>query len=119
MKTLLDIMFIIMIVGFSQQLRSNEDSLYQDSITNILNSDINDSSKIRTLYVASKNLKNSNPQLALSYAYDALELVKNTNDSILKGLVNNRIGLLYLRLGNFDLAEEFILKKPTDTIAAK
>lgn len=57
MKTLLHIVFIILIIGLSQQLRCNEGPPYQDSITIILNSDINDSAKISPLYLASKNLK--------------------------------------------------------------
>lgn len=89
---------------------ASKDSLYQDSITQILSIDISDSAKTYIYYSATARLKNSNPQLALSYAYNALELAANSTDSLLLGLVNNRIGLIYLNLGKYELAEEFLLK---------
>ncbi len=101
---------MIALVGLPQHLFSSEGSLYQDSIATLVENIISDPAKARVFYSISKNLKNNNPQLALSYAYRALKLVENSNDSILQGLVNNRIGLIYLSLGCYDLAEEFILK---------
>ncbi|MAZ35906.1 MAG: hypothetical protein CL842_00455 [Crocinitomicaceae bacterium] len=89
---------------------ASKDSLYQDSITQILSRDISDSAKTYIYYSATARVKNSNPQLALSYAYNALELAANSTDSLLLGLLNNRIGLIYLNLGKYELAEEFLLK---------
>lgn len=88
-----------------------------DSLENILKNTQDDTLKLKILNKLALTIKNSNPEKALQYAVQQLELSeaycrKNTHPSNRENIVKayNNLGVINKSLGNYDKAMEFYMK---------
>lgn len=109
-KQIVSIFFVVVLCcNYFNCLGANDDRLH-DSLVTVLGSDIPDSIKIQIYFSETKRLKNNSPLVALNYANQALPLIQEAGDSLLLGLMHNRMGTIHLQLGNYDEATDHFLR---------
>lgn len=96
---------LIFFVGVPLISFSNTQEL--DSLLNLLQSEKYDSNIIHLKHnIALKYNANSNPENAIKYENEAIELAKKTDDLLRESISHNSLGTIYWGLGDYDKAFE-------------
>lgn len=102
---LVKLLLVIMLTAFTVVSKSNDDQ-QADSLTRVLESQA-DSARIPTLLALSWELRNSNPELAIRYGHEAIDLSRQYNDFENLAKAHSFVGVAYRVMGNYSKSIDY------------
>ena len=107
MKQILYFLYVVIINLYLSIQIDAQNTQFIDKLVTKLQLSKEDTNKVNILTTLSKEYRNTNPELALKYAYQGLSLAKQINFKSGIAAAYNRIGTIYLNQGNYPLATSF------------
>jgi len=99
--------FLILLI-LSPQLRAQE-HVQIDSLEQLLKKNLEDTEKMGVLYDLCYHYRNVNPEIALQYGKEALQLAEALKDQRGRAGVLNRLGLAHRNMGQYEVANDHFL----------